>query len=140
MRSFITRQALKHRQLLLYGIIGLMGATLDFIIYALIVNITPIPPAPASFLSVSIGICNNFILNARHNFKITGKMLHRFISFYAIGVGGAILSSLIIFVLYNGFGVNDLVAKAVTIPPVVLLQFILNKKVSFSDKGYFKIK
>lgn len=133
MASIFPRLYSKHRNLVLYGFIGAIGASIDFVLYLLLVRFTPIPPALASFLSVSAGIVNNFILNNRHNFKTTDKTLHRFLSFYLVGVFGAILSSALIFILYNKLGADPMLAKVLTIPPVVLLQFFINKKVSFSE-------
>ena len=121
----------RHRNFILYGLIGLTGATVDYLFYVLFYKVFGIPPEIASFLSVSIGILNNFILNAKFNFKMTDKLLKRFGSFYAIGLTGAILSSILIYVLVSWMSVDPLVAKLITIPPVVLAQFIFNKMISF---------
>lgn len=120
-----------HQQLVLYGIIGLSGATLDFLFYLLFYKVLGIPPVIASFLSVSIGILNNFLLNSRHNFKVNDKLLYRFINFYSIGLVGALASSAMILILFNGLGINAALAKLLTIVPVVLLQFYFNRKYSF---------
>lgn len=122
-----------HKTLFIYGVIGLSGAILDLIFYFLFYRFVGIPPVIASFLSVSIGIINNFLLNSRHNFKVSDKLFFRFINFYSIGLGGAILSSVIILILFNGLGIDAMVAKIITIVPVVLLQYFLNKKISFGN-------
>lgn len=122
------------RQFWLYGVIGLSGATIDFILYLVLYKYAHIPPFIASFLSVSIAILNNFILNSRHNFKVSDALLARFLNFYTIGLGGALLSSLLILLLFNGFGISATVAKILTIPPVVILQFFLNKQFSFNER------
>lgn len=133
MKQFWLSVYRKHRNLILYGIIGLSGATLDFLLYALFYERFHIPPFIASFLSVSVAIANNFFWNHRHNFKKTGHLLSRFASFYITGLGGALLSVLLIFIFFNLLGINALIAKLLTIVPVVLLQFFINKSVSFSD-------
>jgi dolichol-phosphate mannosyltransferase len=122
-----------HRNIILYGLIGITGAGIDFVLYLALVHFTLIPPAVASFLSVSAGIMNNFVLNNKYNFKTTDRFFHRFVSFYLVGVLGAVLSSVLIFVFYNVFEVVPILAKILTIPPVVLLQFFINKKISFSE-------
>jgi len=126
----------KNRNLILYGLIGITGATLDFLLYILLYKVFGVPPFAASFLSVSAGILNNFIWNIRHNFRVTGKMLSRFASFYLTGLAGAVLSSVLIIVMYNGLGINATIAKLITIVPVVLLQFWVNKRISFSDNPH----
>lgn len=123
----------KHRQLALYGIIGATGATLDLLFYILFYQALHIPPFFASFLSVSVGIVNNFILNNRYNFKSKDHTLTRFVSFYIIGCFGAILSALLILFLFNLLHIDPTVSKILTIIPVVLLQYYVNKRVSFSD-------
>lgn len=125
---------LKNRNFILYVIIGLSGATIDFVAFLIFHNIFGVQPTIASFLSVSLGIVNNFIFNSRHNFKVTDKLWNRFANFYSIGLGGALLSVLIIFCLYNLLGVNAVSAKLLTIAPVVLLQYFLNIKFSFKLK------
>ena len=125
---------LHDRQFWLYGIIGLSGATIDFVLYVVFYKYVGIPPVFASFLSISIGIVNNFILNSRHNFKVSDALMKRFITFYSIGLGGALLSSVLIFLLFNILGISPAISKLITIPPVVLLQFFLNKSFSFNER------
>ena len=121
----------KKKQFWLYVIIGLSGATLDFIFYIIFYKLIKISPAISSFISVSIGIINNFILNSRHNFKTTDLQLYRFLNFYFVGMMGAILSSVMIYVFYDKLGYNAIVSKVMTIVPVVLLQYFINKHTSF---------
>lgn len=126
------------REFILYGFIGGTGALIDLVLYLFFYHLLSIPPGIASFISVSFGILNNFILNSRFNFKVKDHALFRFLTFYAIGVGGAILSAIIIIVLYDGLGINATVAKLITIVPVVILQFFLNKRFSFNPRADVK--
>lgn len=119
-----------HQQLIVYGIIGISGATLDFLGYLFLYKQLGVAPPIASFLSVTLGITNNFILNSRFNFKVSDNLLKRFTSFYAIGMFGAILSAVIIAILQY-FKVDPTIAKLLTIPPIVLSQYILNKRIAF---------
>lgn len=121
-----------------YGVIGLMGAALDLIVFALLVHSTSINPAIASFISVSCGIINNFLLNAFFNFKKRDNLLYRFVTFYGVGLIGAILSSLMIWLLIYYLRMSPISAKLLTIFPVVLAQYLINKNVSFRD-GILKI-
>jgi len=125
---------LTNRKFIMYAIIGLSGALLDFLAYLALHFLMGVQPAVASFISVSLGIINNFLLNSRHNFKVNDRMWFRFFNFYSIGLGGALLSSLLIFFLYNLLGVDATIAKLLTIPPVVLSQYFLNVKFSFRLK------
>lgn len=133
MTNLLEEQYTRHRNLILYGLIGGMGATIDFLLYLILIHFTNIPPSVASFLSVSVGIINNFILNSKYNFKTNDKILHRFTSFYVTGVFGAVLSSLLIFMLHDVAKIDPTIAKIFTIPPVVFVQFLINKHVSFAN-------
>ena len=123
------------RQFILYALIGLSGALLDLILYLLIVYTTPIAPAVASLISVSVAIICNFFLNVRFNFKTRDHIPFRLANFYLIGISGAIISGIIIYTLFNIFGVDATVSKLLTIVPVVLVQYILNRKYSFKKIG-----
>lgn len=123
----------KYKSLLLYGILGGIGALTDLSVYLLLIRVTPIQPSAATFISVSAGILVSFVLNSRLNFKKTDHYLLRFLTFYVVGVIGAFLSAFIILVLFNGLHWDARIAKIISIPPVVLAQFWMNKRISFSD-------
>jgi putative flippase GtrA len=135
MKERIIALAKKHRQLLLYGIIGMSGALIDVIFYYIFYHFLSIPPVVASYISVSMGIINNFFLNTRFNFKVTDHLLRRFGHFYLIGLAGALLSSLLIYIFYDLMGLGAFTAKLLTIVPVVLAQYIFNKRISFRDRS-----
>lgn len=126
-RTFFDKKFLK------YSVIGFSGVVIDFIIYAILVKFFTFPPALASVVSVSVAILNNFIWNAIFNFKKKDRILRRFIKFYLAGCIGLILTVTIIFVLHNLIGLGPMISKVISIPPVVALQFILNKKFSFGN-------
>jgi putative flippase GtrA len=129
----VLRIARQRRQLLIYGIIGVSGATLDFVGYIILYKYFHIAPPIASFLSVTVGITNNYILNSRFNFKVNDNHFKRFLNFYTIGLTGAVLSAVLIAALQH-FGVGPTLAKVLTIPPIVLGQYIFNKRISFGKK------
>jgi len=126
-------QAQRRRTFLLYGIIGASGAILDVIIFALLVNIAHLNPVAATLISTSCGIINNFILNTLFNFKKHDHLVWRFISFYGVGAVGIAASALILLIFSDIFAANPNVVKLLSIPPVVLGQYFLNKHISFSD-------
>lgn len=123
------------RNLYLYGIIGSISAGLDFLVYFLLTTELEIPYQFANVLSVLIGITTSFILNRRFNFKVTDRVLRRFIIFLSVGLGGLLLSSLYLHVFVEILMFNQLVSKLLSIVFVVLIQFVLNKFITF--KIYF---
>lgn len=126
-------KVLKSRYFVLYTAIGLTGVTIDFLIFALLVRQTNINYLIANFISISIAILNNFLLNAYVNFKSTDKLSHRFVSFYLVGLLGIGLSQMLLGLLIH-LGMSEIISKLFTLPPVLIFQFFLNKQFSFSDK------
>lgn len=120
------------RQLLLYGVIGLSGVFLDFVTFALFAKIFSLHYQLANWLSTSIGICNNFFWNRSYNFRVFDQPWLRFLRFYAIGSGGLGVTVILLYLLVERASLDELFAKGITIPVVVLLQFCLNKRFSFS--------
>jgi len=115
--------------MVLYGIIGGFCAGLDFGIYSLLG--LWIPYLCANIISVHCGIFCSFFLNRQINFKVKDKPAKRFTSFYFVGLSGFGVSEMLIFILGTKFGLDYLVAKLLTVFVVALLQFILNKQITF---------
>ena len=122
---------LKNQQLIKYGIIGCCCAGLDFVIYWLLVHSVSMPYLYANAISVHCGIFASFFLNRQFTFKVKNKTLLRFLSFYVIGITGLAISSGLLVVLIEKMELNELVSKAFTVIVVALIQFLLNKYISF---------
>ena len=123
---------LKYRELILYGIIGGLCASLDFGVYTLLS--LWIPFLWANIISVHCGILGSFILNRNYNFKVKDNTGKRFISFYFVGLAGLGLSELLIYLLTNKFEWHYIIAKLLTVVVVALFQFALNKLITFNRK------
>ena len=124
---------LRNQQLIKYSIIGCCCAGLDFIIYWLLVHIVKIPYLYANIISVHSGIFTSFFLNRHFTFKIKNRTLLRFFSFYLTGIIGLLISSVLLILLIEKIGLNEYVSKAFTIIVVALIQFMLNKYISFRN-------
>lgn len=123
----------EYRQMIVYIIIGCTGATLDFIIFSLLIHFDILHYVVANIVSVSLAITNNFLLNAFFNFKMRDQFWKRFSSFYAIGLFGLVVTSgcLYVFVSLLHFEVH--VSKFLIIFVAFLLQYNLNKRFSFKQ-------
>ncbi len=121
----------RFRNLILYGIIGAVCATLDFVIYTLLCHFDILPYLWANIVSVHIGIFTSFILNRQLNFKIKDKTSLRFLSFYLVGLTGLGISTLMLYIMVDLASWNEIVCKLITIVVVALIQFILNKYITF---------
>ena len=123
------------RQLVLYCLIGCTGATLDFLVYTVLVSSAGLYYQVANLLSVSIGIINNFFLNYFFNFKVRGGIWARLGSFYAIGMIGWALSAACLWLGVDVIGLNAVGAKLISIVFVTILQFLLNKFFTFKKSS-----
>lgn len=121
----------KYKQFVLYCLIGFTGATLDYVLYWVMFNKLGVSPDIASYLSMSVSIVNNFTWNSKYNFKKTDKFFNRLIKFYLVGISGMLLTSLVINVTYYVFHFDANIVKLLMIPVIAVIQFFLNKKISF---------
>lgn len=116
--------------MVLYGLIGISGVALDYLLFLLLYNACGLHEQVANALSTSAGIANNFVLNARLNFRTQDRLLLRFGRFYAVGLAGLALTFLLL-QLGGVLGLDPNLVKAAAIPLVVLLQYLINRRWSF---------
>lgn len=129
--KLITELYQRFRNLILYGIIGGFCSALDFVIYTVLCHYDVLPYLWANVISVHIGIFTSFILNRQLNFKIKDKTPQRFLSFYLVGLTGLGISSLMLYLMVDYANWNEIVCKLITIIVVALVQFFLNKYITF---------
>ncbi len=119
------------KQFFFYIIIGASGVTIDFACFNLLIYCN-VHYMLANCISVSSGIINNFFLNRKFTFKKNDKSVQRFISFFLVGSFGLLLSSLILFINQNYIHMNVVFAKIISIVLIALIQFTLNKFITFA--------
>ena len=124
---------IKYRDLIIYGIIGGFCAILDFIVYSALCFVLPF--LVVNIISTHCGIFCSFYLNRKYNFKVEDKTFRRFLIFYAVGLSGLAVSEILLGFMVNKIGVEKLIAKLLTIVVVALLQFVLNKFITFKTKS-----
>ncbi|MFA6981756.1 MAG: GtrA family protein [Patescibacteria group bacterium] len=134
MKDIIRAAVKKYRKFLLYTAIGLTGVSLNYALFYVFVKVLDMHYQLANLISVSVGITNNFIWNAKLNFKVSDALRSRFIKFYSVGLCGYILSSLLLYVFHEKLGIEVLVSKLMTMFFVLVLQYSLNSKYSFGNK------
>ncbi len=123
----------KFRNLILYGIIGCCTASLDFLIFTGLTQWTSIHYIVANVISCSTGILCSFLLNRKYNFKVTDHTMRRMIIFFSVGIIGLFLSSVILHFCINNLHWGELISKLTSIVIVVIIQFFLNKYISFRE-------
>ena len=120
------------RNFVLYAIIGLMAAVLDYSIFFLLNHVFSVAPEYASLTGNICGFLFTFSGNTFYNFKKSTHVLFRFISYFCITIGGMTLSTLLIY--YCKDKINVYFLKALLVLFVIpVIQFILNKKITYRD-------
>ena len=123
----------RFRNLILYGLIGGCCAALDFCIYSCMCYWDIMHYLWANIISIHVGIFMSFILNRSFNFKVKDKTTQRFLSFYAVGLTGLGISELMLYLMVTLCGMNELLCKLISIVVVALIQFVLNKYITFKQ-------
>ena len=106
---------------------------LDFCVYWILCKLG-IPYLVSNVISVHCGIICSFLLNRQYNFKVKDRAKVRFLSFYIIGLIGLAISSGILYLAVDCYHFYEIYAKIITIIVVALLQFVLNKFITFRTK------
>lgn len=121
----------RFRNLILYGIIGGFCSALDFGIYTLLCHFDVLPYLGANVISIHCGIICSFFLNRSYNFRVKDKAAQRFLAFYAVGLTGLAVSEGVLYLMISVAHWNELICKLVSIVVVALIQFVLNKCITF---------
>ena len=121
----------QNRQFLLYCVIGFSGVGLDFGIYSLLVKTGTLNYQAANAVGYASGTLLSFFLNAKFNFRVTDKIALRLLSFFGVALLGYLASAATLQLLIGHFAFNKYLSKAATLFVVVLLQFNLNRLISF---------
>jgi putative flippase GtrA len=127
----------KYKRFIKYCIIGASGVLLDFLVFYILNKIFGVYYQVANFISVSCGITNNFLLNARFNFKTRDRLAVRYLIFYAVGMTGILISSLLLYIFIEKLGFDVILTKLIILFVVTIIQYTLNKSFSF---GRFREK
>jgi putative flippase GtrA len=121
----------RNQRFLLYCLIGATGASFDFLVYSGLLKTFAIPIQIANAAGYFCGTILSFILNARFNFKTRDFVALRFVSFCGVGFIGWASSAAFLYLLVNRFGFDKYLSKLMTIVVVVLVQYNLNRLLSF---------
>lgn len=122
------------KQIVLYGIIGGGCACLDATCFYICTKVG-VTVQLANFIGVNFGIFVSYFLNSKYNFKKTDNKLKRIIAFFSVGYVGLGFS---MFILYLGCSIwnkNVMIVKVVSIALVAIVQFLLNKAITFGIIG-----
>lgn len=119
------------RTFLVYCVIGLSGVGCDFLVYSLLLRSGVASYQQANAVGYLAGTVLSFILNARYNFRVTDRLAVRFLLFAGVAFLGYTVSAAALHGLVEWAGLDRYLAKAATLVAVVLIQYNLNRLLSF---------
>src|SRR5659263_683614 len=122
-----------------YALVGVVGLVVDMGLFYVFYEILHINYIVSNLISSSLAVVNNFILNSIFTFKVKNKLFYRFISFFSIALAGMALSSGMLAVMIDGMHLNSMVSKAISVFFVALIQYFVNKKLTFSERNIFSL-
>lgn len=119
-------------QLIKYILIGVLGLVVDFGIYT-ILTYFKLNVEVANIISSTCGIINNFFWNSYTNFKVRDHLLIRFISYFCVGQITTVFTTVSLFIFVTKLGYPHLIVKIVATFVATLIQFIINKIITFRE-------
>lgn len=117
-------------QLVKYVLIGVLGLVVDFGIYTILTHFK-MNVEIANIISSTCGIINNFLWNSYTNFKVHDHMILRFISYFIVGQITTVFTTVSLFIFVTKLGYPHLIVKIVATFIATLIQFVINKVVTF---------
>lgn len=117
-------------QLIKYFLIGILGLIVDFGIYCLLTYFN-VNAEIANIISSTCGIINNFLWNSYTNFKVNDHLFLRFISYFMVGQITTIFTTVSLFIFTTLLGFPHLLVKVVATFIATLIQFVINKVITF---------
>jgi putative flippase GtrA len=121
------------QQFLLYCLCGGIGVSTDYAVFYLAVT-GGLWYQAANALGYLAGTLVSFALNRVLTFKVRDRVARRLAMFLAVAGVGFAASALLLWVLVDGMHLDARLAKLLTLPMVVVLQFSLNRRFSFDAK------
>jgi putative flippase GtrA len=122
---------LQNKQFLLYCVIGASGVGLHSLLYYILVKNELLPIQAAYAIGYASGTLLTFFLNAKFNFKTNDKISLRLLSFSTVAFIGWAISAIMLYLLVNKLGMNKISSLFPTVFVSVLLQYNLNRLISF---------
>jgi putative flippase GtrA len=119
------------KQFLLYCLIGGSGTALTCLSYALLVKYAGLGYQAANAIGYAAGTLLSFVLNVQFNFHVTDKIAFRLVIFFGVAFLGWLASASLLHLLVGQWRWNAYYAYMIVIVAVVLLQYNLNRLLSF---------
>ena len=124
----------KHRQFLLYSIVGAANTLITWVAFYLLNKQLGMDEVISSILAYGLGIVNGFFWSTRTVFKTKGTVanLTKFIIVNALMIG---LNALLVWLFHNQIELDSFVSQMLATPFTFIGNFSLNKLWTFNSKN-----
>ena len=125
------------RQLVSYALFGCVCSVIDMLVFLGLTSLAGWDSLVANVVSVTVGLTLSFFLNRQHTFHVTDSPARRYLVFIFVGLCGMGVQELVIAALSSHAAVpfsTPFVAKLVALVTAGLMQFFLNRSVTFRQR------
>ena len=119
-------------QFILYCVCGGIGVSTDYLVYYVSIQ-AGLWYQSANVLGYLCGTVISFCLNRIITFKTRDKIAQRFAIFLGVAAVGFTVSAVMLWVLVAYVNIDEKIAKLLTLPVVVVIQFMLNRRITFGS-------
>jgi putative flippase GtrA len=120
-----------------YALVGGLGLVVDMGLFYLFYQRLGINYVVANVMSSSLAVVHNFLWNSFFTFRVRNRLWSRFLLFYGVALAGMGLSSAMLALMIDVLHWNGMVAKGISVFVVAMLQYFINKKLTFGEKRLF---
>lgn len=119
------------RQFFFYAMCGGTGVLIDMACYAALLHNEVAGYQVANLIGYFMGTVTSFVLNRHFTFQAYDKPVRRLGLFFGAAFIGYLVSSFLLWLQIGKFGVDPMLAKIATLFVVLILQFSINRAVTF---------
>jgi len=128
----INRIYINNKKFLSYSFFGGAGVLSDVGLYALLISIG-VNYQVANAFGYFVGTLVSFFLNRQYTFKVEDNLYKRLVIFFLVAFLGYLSSVVLLYVFVVIFSIDVIFSKILTLFFVLLIQFTLNKKITFKE-------
>lgn len=125
---------MNNQKLITYAFFGGTGVLSDIGIYTLLISMG-LNYQIANASGYLTGTLLSFFLNRHYTFKVKDKIVKRLMSFLLVAFVGYLSSAFLLYVLVERLSMDAILAKISTLFFVLIIQFTLNKKITFKESN-----
>lgn len=121
-------------QLVEYGIIGILGFLVDLGIFYFVQRLEVLPIEVVNIISSSIALIHNYLWNSYVTFKVYDRFWFRLVGYFLVGQITTLFTTICLWIFVTILHQDQYTVKIISMIVAVLLQFLINKKVTFKRK------